>query len=56
MLKVSEEYLFTRLVEINEIIHENFPFHYYDLMDGNGDADTSDAFFQVATMGELTFG
>ena len=39
-----------------EIAYEKYNWVYEDLIQGNGDADTADALFQLATLGELVYG
>jgi hypothetical protein len=39
-----------------EITHEEYPDTYYELIEGQDDANTADVLFQIAAMGEITFG
>ena len=44
------------MLEALEIAHKDYSHHYYDLMEGQGDADTADIIFQLAVMKEIIFG
>jgi len=38
------------------VAKQDYSHHYHDLMEGVGDADTTDILFQLAVMGEIVFG
>jgi hypothetical protein len=39
-----------------QIVAEKYSWHYNNLINESDDSETSDVFFQVATMGEIVFG
>lgn len=44
------------IIKGEQLMHDQQPSHYEDMIDENGDAITGDVWFQYATLGELVYG